>query len=172
MILSSVTLSDRLFNTSVCIIFVNIKLIGCLYSTPQCILLERSTVVRSLQNVSLRTLSGNDTYLYRVAHLVEDNLLLTLQYDLRLNITSLYFDRTYNLISTNCFPRPDWPPCTSICCWSFHYQRRIFPLERALSLAFVGVSAMIDKLAYIWPYGPLPPSQPWQKLSSTKLLSG
>ena len=105
MILSSVTLSDRLFNTSVCIIFVNIKLIGCLYSTLQCILLERSTVVRSLQNVSLRTLSGNDTFLYRVAHLVEDNLLLTLQYDLRLNITSLNFDRTFNLVSTNFVPR-------------------------------------------------------------------
>ena len=50
---------------------------------------------------------------YRVVHLVEHNLLLTLKYELQFSIRSLYCRGTFNWMSTNCVPRPDGPPCTS-----------------------------------------------------------
>ena len=49
--------------------------------------------------------------IYRVAHLVEDNLLLTSNWELRFSKINLYCDRTLNLMSTNSAPRPDGPPC-------------------------------------------------------------
>ena len=48
---------------------------------------------------------------YRVAHLVGDDLLLTLNWELRFSIRRLYCDGTLNLMSTNSVPRPDGPPC-------------------------------------------------------------
>ena len=49
---------------------------------------------------------------YRVLHLVEDNLLLTLKYELGFSIRSLYCGRIFNLMSTNNVPRPDGRPFT------------------------------------------------------------
>ena len=48
---------------------------------------------------------------YRVAHLVEDNFLLTLRKELHFSIWNLYRGGTFNLMSTNSIPRPDGPPC-------------------------------------------------------------
>ena len=47
--------------------------------------------------------------MYRVVHVVEDNLLLTFHKELRFIITSLYCGRAFNIMSTNIIMRPDGP---------------------------------------------------------------
>ena len=49
--------------------------------------------------------------MYRLAHQVADNLLLTSNGELRFSIRSVYCDGTLNLMSTNIVPRPDGQPC-------------------------------------------------------------
>ena len=49
--------------------------------------------------------------MYRVAHLVAYNLLLTSNWELRFSKRSVYCDGTLILMSTNSVPRPDGPRC-------------------------------------------------------------
>ena len=53
--------------------------------------------------------------MYRVVHLVEDNILLTLQQELHIIIRSSYCGRNFNVMSTNSIPRPGGPPCIAGC---------------------------------------------------------
>ena len=51
----------------------------------------------------------------RLVHLVEDNLLLTLQEELRFSLPSYDCGVTYNLMTTNGVQGPDGEPCALRC---------------------------------------------------------
>ena len=73
---------------------------------------ERAPKLLKMPPHLVTTVSTLDTgqsaaILYRVIHLVEDNLLLTLLWELRF---SSHCGGTFNLMSTICIPRTDGPP--------------------------------------------------------------
>ena len=62
-----------------------------------------------------------------MVHLVEDSILWIFQQALRFSIRSLYCGGTFNLMSTNCIPLPNGPPCSKVypVCYVSHLRINI-----------------------------------------------